>query len=79
MPIKQSLQLVDSIAMPVGLYASEFLTVLSLPEATFKSKNSILKAWQEYPLEKLNQRVCRTVLSVNKKASRLAVLSELGR
>ena len=79
MPIKQSLQLVDSIAMPVGLYASEFLTVLSLPEATFKSKNSILKAWQEYPLEKLNQRVCRTILSVNKKASRLAVLSELGR
>ena len=79
MPINQSLQLVDSNAMHVGLYASEFLTVLSLPEATFQSKTSILKAWQEYPLEKLNQRVCRTILSVNKKASRLAVLSELGR
>ena len=52
---------------------------MSLPETTFQSKTSILKAWQEYPLDKLNQRVCRTILSVNKKASRLAVLSELGR
>ena len=79
MPIKQSLQLLDSICMPVGLYASEFLTVLSLPEASLRSRNSLLKAWEDYPLEKINQRACRTILSVNKKASRLAVLSELGR
>ena len=79
MPIKQSLQLLDSICMPVGLYASEFLTPLSLPQAALKDKNSILKAWEDYPLETINQRACRTILSVSKKATRLAVLSELGR
>ena len=79
MPIKQSLQLLDSIVMPVGLYASEFLTPLSLPLGALQNKNTFLKAWEDYPLEKINQRACRTILSLSKKASRLAVLSELGR
>ena len=79
MPIKQSLQLFDSISLPVGLYAADFLTPLSLPKAALENKNSILKAWENYPLETINQRACRTILSVNKKATRLAVLSELGR
>ena len=79
MPTKHSLQLLDSVCMPVGLYASEFLTPLSLPKSAFKDKNSLLKAWEDYPLETINQRACRTILSVSKKATRLAVLSELGR
>ena len=79
MPIKQSLQLVDSICMSVGQYAAEFLAPLSLPQAAFSSRESLFKAWEDYPLEVVNQRACRTVLSLNKKATRLAVLSELGR
>ena len=79
MPLKHSLQLLDSVCMPVGLYASEFLAPLSLPKAALKDKISILKAWEDYPLETINQRACRTILSVSKKATMLAVLSELGR
>lgn len=79
MPVKKAMQLVDSLVTPVAIYASEVLAVLSLPKKSFDSKDSLLKAWEDYMPEKINQRACRTVLSVHKKTSRLAVLGELGR
>ena len=65
MSADQSLQLLDSIVMPVGLYASEFLTLIDLPEGTFKDKVSVLRAWQNFPLEKVNQRACIMLLSLH--------------
>ena len=79
MQIKRSLQLLDSVVMPVGLFSAEFLTILSLPERSLHDLNSLLTSWENFPLEKINQRACRMLLSVNKKSSKLAVLSELGR
>ena len=79
MPVKRALQLVDSLVTPVALYSAEVLAVLSLPKKSFDSKESLFKAWETYMPEKLNQRACRMVLSVHKKASRLAILGELGR
>ena len=79
MPVKRALQLVDSLVTPVALYSAEVLAVLSLPKKSFDSKESLLKAWETYLPEKINQRACRMVLSVHKKSSRLAILGELGR
>ena len=69
MPVKRALQLVDSLVTPVALYNAEVLAVLSLPKKSFDSKESLLKAWETYLPEKINQRACRMVLSVHKKAS----------
>ena len=38
-----------------------------------------LKAWEDFKPELLNQKVCRLLLSVHRKSSRLGVLGELGR
>ena len=45
----------------------------------YDGKSTILNAWEDFPPERLNQRVCRLLLSVHKKSSRLAVLGDLGR
>ena len=45
----------------------------------FDSQTNLLKSWETFQPEVLNQKVCRLLLSVHKKSSRLAVLSELGR
>ena len=79
MPVRRALQLVDSLVTPVALYNAEVLAVLSLPKASFNTRESLLKAWEDYLPEKINQRAGRMVLSVHKKTSRLAVLGELGR
>ena len=39
----------------------------------------MLKSWESFQPEILNQKVCRMLLSVHKRCSRLAVLGELGR
>jgi hypothetical protein len=79
MPVHQALQLVDSVVMPVGLYAAEFLTVLGIPASSFRDRTTVLEAWENFQLEKINQRACRTLLSLHRRASRLACLGELGR
>ena len=79
MSVDHSLKLLDSIVMPVGLYASEFLTLSALPEGAFKDMTSVLGAWESFPLEKVHQRACRMLLSLHKRASKLACLGELGR
>ena len=79
MSVQRCLKLVDSLVFPVGLYASEFLAPLGLSKTSFKSEDELLRSWENYKPELTNQRVCRLVLSVQKKTSRLAVLGELGR
>jgi hypothetical protein len=79
MPVDKCLKLVDSLVFPVGQYATELLGPLSLPAKSFQSRDSLFKAWEGFHLEITNQRVCRLILSVQKKTSRLAVLGELGR
>ena len=79
MSVDRCLKLVDSVVFPVGMYASEFLAPLSLTKSSFNSRDSLLRSWEGYKLEIVNQRVCRLILSVHKKTSRLAVLGELGR
>ena len=79
MSAERFFKLLDCLVFPVGQYATELLSPLSLPMKSFQSENNLLKAWESFHLEKVNQRACRLLLSVQKKTSRLAVLGELGR
>ena len=79
MPVNRALGLFDSLVSPVSLYGCEVWTPFTIPSPNFTSLESLLKSWESFQPELLNQRVCRLVLSVQKKASRLAVLGELGR
>ena len=56
-----------------------FLLKPSLMKQLFYKSSSLLKFREEFHPEILNQKVCRLLLSVHKKCSRLAVLGELGR
>ena len=77
--VKKAIQLFDSLIRPIMLYACEFWLPFMLPTKCFESKNNLLKFWEKLGAEVLNQKVCRMILSVHKRTSRLAVLGELGR
>ena len=79
LPIAKGFQLFDSLIRPIATFSSEAWLPLVLPKASFKSKTALLKSWEGLRSEILNQKLCRLLLSVHKRSSRLAVLGELGR
>ena len=52
---------------------------LQLSTKSFDGKDNFLKAWENFIGEIWYQKLCRILLSVHKRASRLLVLGELGR
>ena len=70
--VRRALDIFDSLVTPVALYGSEFWAPLSISEKYFKNENNFLDAWEVFQCEKLNQKCCRMILSVNNKTSRLA-------
>ena len=74
MQIDKAIQLFTSLISPIAQYASEFWSVLSLPIKSFNSRDDLMRAWELFTPETLNQQFCRLLLSVHKKTSRLAVL-----
>ena len=79
MSITKALQLVDSLVTPISLYACEFWTPYSIPTKYLNNSESLLKFWENFLPETLNQRICRMLLSVHKKSSCLAVIGEIAR
>ena len=77
--VHKALQLFDSLIKPIFLYATEFWLPFMIPKKGFESHGDLLKCWESFLPETLNQKVCRLLLSVHKRCSRLAVLGELGR
>ena len=77
--VHRSLQIFDSLVVPVSTYGSEFWLPHSLPVKSFRSFDNLLNCWENFIPEKINQKCCRLILGVHKKSSRLAVLGELGR
>ena len=77
--VQKALQLFDSLIKPIFSYAAEFWLPFVIPKKGFETQTNILKAWETFQPETLNQKVCRLLLSVHKRCSRLAVLGELGR
>ena len=79
MAVKKALQLFDSLIRPIFLYAVEFWLPLIITKKGLDNTKCLLKFWENFQPEILNQKVSRMLLSVHKKCSRLAVLGELGR
>ena len=79
MSVSRAFQLFDSLVTPVALYACEFWLPFVLPKKSFNSKTSLLSAWDGLKCETINQQCARMIFSVHRKASRLAVLGDLGR
>jgi hypothetical protein len=79
MAVKKALLLFDSLIRPIFLYAVEFWLPFIINKKGLGDLNCLMKFWENFQPEILNQKVCRMLLSVHKKCSRLAVLGELGR
>ena len=78
MKVDDVIGLFDVTVSPVTLYAVEHWGILSLPASSFQSRESLLKAWESFMPETINQKLCRLLLSCHKKSSRLAMIGELG-
>ena len=79
LPVDRAFQLFDSLIRPIALFSCEFWLPIILTKKNFISKEDLLNAWAHLKLEVLNQKLCRLLLSVHKRCSRLATLGELGR
>ena len=66
MPVDRSLRLFDSLVSPVSLYGCEVWTPFTIPKVGFTSKEMLLKTWEGFQPELLNQRLCRLILSAKK-------------
>ena len=79
MESKKVFGIFDALVTPVALYSCEFWTPYLISKSSFTSSEKLLDAWGTLKAETLNQKCSRMILSVHNKASRLAVLGELGR
>ena len=77
MPQKDAIQLFNCLITPVALYACKYWLPFSITKKGWKNKNYFLKNWETFKAELLNQKLGSLILSVNKKASKLAILGEL--
>ena len=77
-PLK-ALRIFDSLVTPVSLYSCEFWLPFNLPAFRFVNLETLLKAWEGFLPETINQRMCLMLLGVHKNASSLAILGELNR
>ena len=71
-----ALQIFDQLVTSIGLYSCESWLPLIMTKKSLKEDNSIFSFWESFKLENLNQQICRMILGVHKKSSRLG---ELGR
>ena len=79
MPVRRAFHLFDSLVTPVALYGCEFWFPHILTKSSLGEETKLLSSWEKFKAETLNQQCCRVLLSVHRKASRLAVLGDLGR
>ena len=79
MATDKALQIFDQLVTSIGLYSCESWLPLIMTKKSFSEDNNLFSFWENFKLETLNQKICRMLLSVHKKSSRLAVLGELGR
>ena len=79
LPVGKACQLFDSLIRPIATFSCEMWLPYMLTKSSFSSPVTLLKSWENFRSEVLNQKLCRLLLSVHKRSSRLAVLGELGR
>ena len=69
----------DSLITPIATYASEFWLPFIITKNGLTSFDKFMDTWGLFKAETINQKCARLFLSVHSKASRLAVLGEIGR
>ena len=74
--MKTFMYIFDHTVKPVLLYSSEILGMFSPKQDEFKPFEKI---YSNLPLEKINLILCRHILGVNNKTSKVALYGELGR
>ena len=79
MDVDQVFGIFDSLITPIATYASDFWLPFVIKKGGFDSIHNLIDSWGDLKAEVLNQKCARMFLSVHSKASRLAVLGELGR
>ena len=79
MDVDQDFGIFDSLITPIATYASDFWLPFVIKKGGFDSIHNLIDSWGDLKAEVLNQKCARMFLSVHSKASRLAVLGELGR
>ena len=71
--VHKALQLFDSLIKPIFLYAAKFWLPFIIPKKRFESQTNLIKCWESFHPELLNQKVYRLPLSVHKQCSWLAM------
>ena len=79
MDTDNALQIFDQLVTSIGLYNCESWLPLIMTKKSFNEENNVFSFWDTFKLETLNQKICRMILGVHKKSSRLGVIGELGR
>ena len=79
MSTDKALQIFDQLVTSIGLFNCESWLPLVITKKSFSNQNSTLAYWESFQLETLNQKICRMILGVHRKSSRLATLGELDR
>ena len=75
--VSKAFQLFDSLIRPVTLFSCEFWLPTIIPKKCFNNRELLLKSWENLHAEVLNQKICRLLLSVHKRCSRLAALEDI--
>lgn len=78
--VEKFMYVFDHTVKPVLLYSSEILGIFQSKNTYKNNINNLFETvYKNLPLEKVNLSMCRYVLSVNRKTSKLALYGELGR
>ena len=79
MSTDRAFSIFDQLVTSIGLYNCESWLPLIMTKKSFTNSECLLGFWEDFQLETLNQKICRMVLGVHKKSSRLGTIGELGR
>ena len=79
MSTDKALQIFDQLVTSIGLYNCEYWLPLIMTKKSFSNSDSTFSYWGNLQVETINQKICRMILGVQKKSSRLGTLGELGR
>ena len=79
MKTDKALLIFDQLVINIGLYNFESWLPMVMSKKSFENSDSTLSYWETFQPETLNQKICRMILGVHKKSSRLGIIGELGR
>ena len=79
MSTDKAFNIFDQLVTSIGLYNCESWLPQIMTKKSFTSSDNLLGFWENFQMETLNQKICRMILGVHKKSSRLGTIGELGR